>query len=208
MLFKLKDRTGERYGRWIVIKMSHKDNSGHYWWFCKCDCGTERALPANYLSSGESNSCGCYAKESRRQRATTHGLSHTNLYGIWAGIIQRCEDTKSDGYARYGGRGIKMCYKWRTNFTNFYTWALANGYQKGLTIDRYPNKKGNYQPSNCRWATPKQQSRNQTSNRLLKINGITKCVSEWAEDRRISPKTIFTRLARGWKNKEAIYGRD
>lgn len=123
-----------------------------------------------------------------------HGLSNSRLYRIWRGIINRCENPNRKAYPRYGGRGIKMCDEWR-DFINFYDWAIANGYQDNLTIDRIDNN-GNYEPLNCRWATVKEQCRNQRTNRLITINGETKCLKEWCEIYKISYKTVHARIHR------------
>lgn len=121
-----------------------------------------------------------------------HGLCYSRIYGIWNGIINRCENPNRKAYSRYGGRGIKVCEEWH-DFINFYNWAINNGYQENLSIDRIDNK-GNYEPSNCRWATAKEQSINRSSNRYFTINGETRCLKEWCEIYNISYKAVFARI--------------
>jgi hypothetical protein len=95
----------------------------------------------------------------KKAKREYHNLRHTRLYTIWDGIKQRCNNRNSSNYVKYGGRGITVCDEWAMAFTSFYNWATANGYQDNLTIDRI-NNNGNYEPSNCRWATITTQSRN------------------------------------------------
>jgi hypothetical protein len=109
---------------------------------------------------------------------------------------QRCYNEHRKYYPDYGGRGIKVCSEWH-DFANFREWALSNGYQDNLSIDRI-DVNGNYEPSNCRWTTNVEQQRNCRNNRMIEINGEKKCVSAWAELYRIKPGTIYTRLKAGW----------
>ena len=124
-----------------------------------------------------------------------HGMCNTRLYCIWKGIKQRCFDTKFKEYKYYGGRGIKVCNEWRTDFMAFYNWAMANGYKDALTIDRI-NVNGNYEPSNCRWICQKEQQNNRRNNRLITYNGETHTISEWAEIKNINANTLWQRLCR------------
>src|SRR6478752_1243401 len=136
MQFKLKDRTGERYGLLVAISISGKDDSGHYLWLCKCDCGNTKDVLGSNLASGRVNSCGCLAMAVRETMHLTHGMTKTRLYNIWSCMIQRCEYVGSINYHLYGGRGIKVCEEWRSSFIAFKTWALKNNYKQGLTIER------------------------------------------------------------------------
>lgn len=115
----------------------------------------------------------------------------------------RCYNTKDKEYSWYGGRGITLCDEWLSDFMNFYNWSINNGYQDNLTIDRIDNNKG-YSPSNCRWATKKQQARNTRRNRLIKINGEIKCLAEWCEIFNLKYHTVKRRLYRGWEVKKAF----
>lgn len=125
----------------------------------------------------------------------THGQKHTKLYKVWEGMKRRCTNKNSGSYKYYGGKGIKVCDSWQ-NFQPFYEWAKANGYKEGLTIDRI-NSNGNYEPSNCRWVTYKEQNRNYSRNHLITYNGETKCLTDWADYFKINRATISFRLKQG-----------
>ena len=115
----------------------------------------------------------------------------------------RCVDPNSHKYHAYGGRGIKVCDEWLNSFESFYEWAMANGYQKDLSIDRIDND-GNYYPENCRWVTQKEQANNTRKNRLLTYNEETHTVAEWATIVGITKAALYHRLSRGWSVKEAL----
>ncbi len=112
-----------------------------------------------------------------------HGGTHTRLHKTWIGMNRRCYDKTDNSYKYYGARGIVVCEEWRNSFIKFREWALANGYSDNLTIDRKDND-GNYEPSNCRWVTIKEQNRNTRNNRVMEAFGERKCLADWADDKR------------------------
>lgn len=132
-----------------------------------------------------------------------HGLRHTRQYRIWLMMKNRCFNKRCDRYNDYGGRGITVCDEWRNDFKAFYDWAMSNGYSDELTIDRI-NNDGNYEPTNCRWITVKQQNRNSRHNKLLTLNGVTHCLSEWCELTGLSKGCIQNRLRYGWTVEETL----
>ena len=132
-----------------------------------------------------------------------HGLRRTRLFSIWANMLTRCHNPKFIRYYRYGGRGITVCDEWRNDFMSFYNWAMANGYDDSLTIDRI-NNDGNYEPSNCRWVTIKIQCNNRGNNHIVTLYGVSKPLNEMAELYGINPKTVRDRLKRGWKLEDAL----
>lgn len=132
-----------------------------------------------------------------------HGMGHSRIYFIWKSMKQRCHNKNSSNYERYGGRGIKVCDEWRNDFQNFYNWSIQNGYSDDLTIDRI-NNDGNYDPSNCRWATAKEQSNNKRNNKHYECNGETHTLGEWGSILGISSATIWARLKRGWSVEKTL----
>lgn len=124
-------------------------------------------------------------------------------YKRWRAMINRCYNKNHTYYYNYGGRGITVCEEWRNSYNCFCKWANDNGYKEGLTLDRIDNNKG-YSPENCRWATKKQQGRNQRTNHKITINGETKLMCEWAEISGVSSREICKRIKRGWKNEDLL----
>jgi hypothetical protein len=160
---QLKDITGERFGKWTVLSRAENNKEGRAVWVCRCDCGTVRKVIGKTLISGKSSCCGCTRKENASKASsrsnTKHGMRKTRLYTIWQSMKGRTKYPSTNSYERYGGRGIKVCEEWEKDFTAFAQWALSNGYSDELTLDRI-DPDGNYEPSNCRWATWSQQARN------------------------------------------------
>lgn len=132
-----------------------------------------------------------------------HGKSRSNkLYNTWRGMKERCLLPTSTNYPRYGGRGIKLCEEW-VSFAGFEDWAKRSGYQEGMTIERW-DVNFHYQPSNCRWVTPKEQAQNRRDSCLVTINFETKSVAAWAEQTGISASTLYQRYKKGIRGEEFI----
>lgn len=170
---------------------------------CVCDCGTDRVLRRSSLTSGNSKSCGCLARELAAERCTTHGDTGIRLYRIWAGIIQRCCNSR-DRYEwrKYGGRGIRVCKDWR-EYESFKTWALSTGYADNLTIERIdPN--GDYCPTNCRWATTYEQGNNKRTSSRIYFNGETGTIREFADKYGLPYSCLYSRLKSGWPVERAL----
>lgn len=126
----------------------------------------------------------------RRNKAPEkHGLCKHPLNIVWCGMKERCNNPNSDNYKWYGGRGIRVCEEWNNNFYSFYTWAINNGWKKGLELDRQDNMK-DYCPENCKWITHKQQCRNRRSNVRIEINGISLLMCEWEERFNLRKKSL------------------
>lgn len=176
------DLTGQRHGRLTAIR---KADFGRTQWVCKCDCGKEITIPACKLFILKS--CGCLEKENLniiKQSSLTHGMTDTRLYKTWCGIKARCYNPNTPHYERYGGRGIEMCAEWKDDFQTFANWALANGFDinstgKEQSIDRIdPN--GNYDPTNCRWASKLEQARNRCDSVNIEYLGERLPLAEYA----------------------------
>lgn len=163
-----EEMNGKIFGRLKVIKAVQGDfgtsTCTHY--LCLCDCGNEKVVSGNSLSSGKTKSCGCYTKEVRSTAKTIHDLSSHELYATWNNMLARCYNPNSVGYRNYGGRGISVCDSWRNSVSEFISWSMNNGYKPYLTLDRYPDNNGNYEPGNCRWATAAQQAQNSRNTKL------------------------------------------
>ena len=206
----IKDRTGQKFGRLLVLKLTlNRDSSGGTIWKCRCDCGSVISLPMNSLVTGNTVSCGCFNREQTskrtKKRNTTHGKSGSPEYVVWWHMISRCHNTKDPQYADYGARGIAVCKKWRESFANFYK-DMGDRPSTRHQIDRRNNDDG-YRPSNCRWVLPARNCRNRRSTRILTINGVERPLMDWAEKFAVNPFTVRTRLGRGWSDHDAVFGR-
>ena len=162
------------------------------------------------VKNGGTKSCGCKRGELAAKRHTTHGMaSNSNphpLYRAWHQIQERCAGNTEDNKINYTNRGIDVCNEWKNSFDIFYKWAIENGWEKGLTLDRKDND-GNYNPLNCRWVTHKVQNRNKRTNILITAFGETKCMVEWSEDSRckVSYAGLRTRIVKfNWNPETAI----
>lgn len=204
--WNFKDLTGQRFGRLVVEKIDHKNHYGQIYWRCKCDCGNYASVTSSRLNGGQSKSCGCKGREriiALSKARATHGKSNTRIYHIWQLMKQRCYNEKKYGYERYGGRGIVVCEEWRNSFDDFYKWSMANGYTDEKSIDRI-NVNGNYEPSNCRWATPKEQGNNRSSNHVIEYKGESKTMKQWADEKGMSYNALCIRLKNGWSIERAL----
>lgn len=193
---------GERYGR-LTVEQPAKRKNRENTWLCRCDCGKTTTATSSALATGHKKSCGCYKLERISQAKKTHGESEATLYHKWEGIKQRTLNENCKDYAGYGGRGITICPEWRDSFEAFRDWALANGYQDDLTIER-KDVNGDYCPDNCRWATPKDQANNRRNNRVIEHNGERHTLKQWADNAGMSLEALKYRLDSGWDMERAL----
>ena len=161
------DLTNKRFGHLVVLRYVGVQKQRKQW-LCLCDCGRKTTLSSTQLRLGRTTSCGCF----RKQWPLTHGHTANGkwspTYRTWKAMMTRCHNPSSPQYFKYGGSGIVVCKRWH-KFENF----LADMGERpaGKTIDRYPNPSGIYKPSNCRWATPKQQRHNRLD--YIARHGVT-----------------------------------
>ena len=190
-----KDKHGWRLNRWMAVY--------------RCDCGQSFVMQCR--SEAGTKSCGCFVRETARKLLTgnthkrTHNLCKSKTYKSWSQMKNRCSNSKYVEFEMYGGRGIKCCDRW----ASFDLFLQDMGERPaGKTLDRI-DYNGDYEPLNCRWSTPKEQSRNTRRNVLVTIGQETKTVAEWCEDPRASAdKTVYRRIKLGWQGREAIFGRN
>lgn len=166
---KIKDLTGQRFGRLTVIAKTDKRIYRHVVWECLCDCGNKHFVPSNSLIGGKTKSCGCFMEESRGISRTKHHMSNEKIYSVWQGMRKRCFSKYNKNYEDYGGRGITVCDEWNNSFQSFYDYVskLAHFGEEGYSLDRI-NNDGNYEPGNVRWATQKEQVNNARKRRWHK----------------------------------------
>lgn len=197
---KWLDIAGKVFGRLTVLKDAGSDKNGTRLWMCECICGVTKVISGNSLRKGNTKSCGCFHSEQILKSITTHGQAgvknkRTSEYCIWTEMKYRCVNPNHKYYKNYGGRGIKVCERWlgENGFSNF-LYDMGKKPSKNHSIDRFPNNDGNYEPSNCRWATSLQQNRNTRFNRWIEYNGENKIISEWANILHVDASNISRRL--------------
>lgn len=191
---------GQKFGRLMVISEAPKQKRCIQW-NCLCDCGAKTIVSTSNLRAGYTKSCGCLHLEIISLRNGTHHQTKTRLFHIWMGMKARCQNPNSPAWENYGGRGIRVCGEWLSNFESFAKWAKAHGYDDSLSLDRI-NVNGNYDPSNCRWTTARQQARNTRKNVFYK----GRCLADWCNELGISNRTVDRRLHRGhWTIEKALF---
>lgn len=194
--------SGQVFGRWTVtdacVVVIYKRNKSV---LCTCACGTVRLVELQRLLRGKSLSCGCLAAEKSAERLLTHGGSYTAEYGIWRGILKRCNSKNYFAYPLYGGRGITVCDEW-LSFSGFIADMGFRG-NSSLSIERRDNN-GPYNKSNCYWATYIEQNNNTRGCRPIMFNGRSQTTSAWAREFGIKQSTLRERLRRGWSIGDAL----
>jgi len=199
--FRSVDLTGKRFGRLLVIeRVGTRGRS--VLWKCRCDCGNEKEIVSGSLINGNTKSCGCLQAQSAKEKHTTHGMKRTRIYNTWAKMIQRCNNQNEKCYQNYGGRGIRVCDNW-SEFIPFYSWAMKNGYDDSLSIDRI-NNDGNYEASNCKFSTSKEQANNRRGNVFYEYQGEIKTLSQWSDVCKASRDSLLHRIKAGWTIEKAL----
>ncbi len=189
------DLRGHRFGRLVALESTRAADGSHAW-RCRCDCG--RVVIRTSGNLRPNSSCGCALVEHGHAR----GSSPTPEYRAWVGMIQRCTNPNRDNYARYGGRGIRVCVQWLESFDEFFR-CVGPRPSSRHTIDRIDND-GNYEPGNVRWATNEEQHRNKRGAILFTHDGRTMCLSEWIRELKVPVRKTYWRVARGWPIARAL----
>lgn len=190
------DITGKRFGSLEVIgrDFSYKSPKRTKW-ICRCDCGTTKSIYRDALIQGKTHSCGCKQYAGKKGINSTHGMSGTRIYHTWVSMRKRCSSNASSKDTKgYYNRGIKVCSEW-SSFEKFYDWAMANGYDDTLTIDRIDND-GDYTPDNCRWVSLEEQQSNKTTTTYILYNGEEQCLHKVCVQIGFPYKTAHKRLQR------------
>lgn len=199
------DLTGQVFGRLTVVgratpPISEKSNAAR--WECVCQCGNRIAAETYLLRRGSVSSCGCLARDETIRRSTKHGLCYTPEYKAWQSMRKRCQNPNDHSYPDYGGRGISVCTEWDQSFERF----LADMGPRPSTdhsLDRI-EVGGNYEPTNCRWATRIVQQGNRRNVERVEYLGETKAIPEWAHEFGLTPSCLRQRLEKGWDLERAL----
>jgi hypothetical protein len=176
-----------------------------WWGLFKCSCGKEFEANIYRVKNCRTKSCGCLANFLLQKRSEKHGHAKDNarsrVYVTWESMKQRCYDQNCRSYKSYGGRGIKVCDRWKDSFVTFF--GDMGEKPLGATLERI-DVNGDYSPCNCRWATAKEQSRNKQNTRWIEAFGQKKSLAEWCEERKLNYKAVQRRLIKGWSPERAV----
>lgn len=210
----IKDHAGKEYGSLSVVSYAGRDINGRHLWLCNCRCGKQVTVAACSLATKNTTSCGCARARSARENikkaifsgpeneAYIHGKTGSLEYNSWQAMKRRCSvDPK------YVSKGIKVCERWDASFVNFLK-DMGEKPTPQHSLDRFPDRDGDYTPQNCRWATPKEQARNTCKTRMVTISGESKSLSEWAELSGLRHHTISYRIAAGWPDEKILTTKD
>ncbi len=178
---------GRRFGR-LVVERAEK-RGGKWSLHCMCDCGLWLWARVDHVRAGRTTSCGCFNQAQTSSANTTHGDSRSPLYRRYMNIVQRCTDPGAIRWPEYGGRGIENRFG---SYEAFKAWALANGYEPELTIDRI-DVDGHYEPGNCRWIPAREQATNTRRTVRVEWQGESLCAAEVARRIGCSPGTVVRR---------------
>lgn len=185
---------GEKYGRMTILSIDGSVGQTHKV-TCKCDCGNIKQVRLSALRYGHTTSCGCFMRETTIKKNLLHGLANHPLNTVWGNMKSRCYNPANKNYRHYGGRGVRVCQEWVDSFESFCNWAINNGWESGLQLDK--DIKGNgllYGPNTCCFVSSKDNCRCKKGNRAITYNGETKTIIEWSEIYNINYMTLYNRL--------------
>lgn len=192
-----------RFGKLTVIRFLTRTNGRAVWW-CDCECGRSVACPGDYLKRQARTGCGC-GRETNRKHGDAPSSGFAPEYKLLNNMLSRCNNPNTRKYHLYGGRGIRVCDEW--NGMDKYPAFLAHVGRRPSSkhsLDRWPNRDGNYEPGNVRWATNAEQNRNMRTNKMCTVNGETACVVDMCRKYGIGITTARARLNRGWSDLAAF----
>lgn len=206
-MFVIKDLTGQRFGRHVVVSRYDQTKSGNTRWLCQCDCGNKRIVIGSALLNGKTKSCGCYGIERTKERNRTHGQSVNYTaspeHNAWSSMKRRCYKPKDNRYYRYGARGITVCKRWIHSFENFLK-DMGHRPSPDHSLDRKRNN-GNYTPSNCRWATDDIQRRNKSNNKWYTYKGEKMILQDWCKKYKFNRVGFYYyKKKKGWSDTKII----
>ena len=202
MMQKFRDLVGQRFGRLVAVALDKdkpiQTRSSSAQWVCRCDCGTVKTLLSQSLVNGNVVSCGCYSAEK------AHGGKGSPEYRSWQAMKTRCLNSNSEDYPNYGGRGVKVCDSWVHDFPQF---LHDMGPRPGMeySLDRIDTN-CDYKPSNCRWATPVEQSNNKRGNVLVTMRGETRTFTDWCRHLNLDYRTVKARVTLCQYSVEKAFG--
>ena len=191
---------GQKFNKLTVVGFVRKNDRWH--WKCKCECGGESVAYPNQVIRGKTKTCGCGKSVTFHNMHLKHGEAGTRLNKIWKDMRKRCNNKNCKSYKYYGAKGVKVCEEWN-DYINFKEWAINNGYEDGLSIERIDVDK-DYCPENCTWITMKEQTENQTHTIFVEHNGRKMSVGKWCDELNLKRSTVYGRISKGIPPKKAL----
>lgn len=194
----IKYEPGDKIGKFIFISEAGFKHGSRIVRI-RCFCGNTFDCHLSHIKFGHTKSCGCLPNG---RKTNPKALRREPLYSTWYGIKDRCLNKDAINYSNYGGRGIKICERWKKSFSNFAS-DMGNRPSNQHTVERIDNNKG-YNPQNCAWRTRHDQNRNKRNTILVTYNGQTKCVADWCKIYNIGQQTLSYRVRNGWEIEKAL----
>lgn len=201
-----EDWIGKRFGRLTILDvLKGTAPEFHKIAVVKCECGVEKTCCLRDAERGAVQSCGCQGRENRRKSVMTHGMAMPGRiapeYRSWCAMFTRCTNPRHKDWMSYGGKGIKVCNRWRS-FELFLA-DMGKRPSHKHSLDRI-DYDGDYEPSNCRWATPEEQANNKSNNRMITVQGTTMSLAMWSRKTGLTRHAIESRIRYGWDEEKAI----
>jgi hypothetical protein len=196
-------KVGARFGALTIIAEGPATKWSTWTWIVRCDCGTVKTVQHANLVYNGTRSCGCLRGKHISDAIKTHGMTNTPEFRVWSGIMARCYNRNHKDYPRYGAKGIHVAAAWH-DFSAFFK-DMGKRPSKAHSVDRFPDRRGNYAPGNCRWATLRQQANNTAANVYVRFRGETKTLKEWCRALGLKYHRVWARVRRyGWTYARAL----